>query len=387
MVSNYLNRLNLDFGTRIMRIFIDESGHTGDLIKHGNMSFGGQPHFVLCAIGPASDDLMVEILAGVARSHQLKMAEIKSDKLKNRPWVSRDVAFALREANIPIYVEAVDKRFYLITQIVNCQVMSGVTFGSEEDMFIQNVFGDFLYEFLPDYCLLAFIEACKTDSVGSTQASIEHLHSWAATFESDAFQENEIARGLESSLAESADDFRIAICENPLNYRRFLPIPDKGKKNSIYWVLPNYSSLTNLYARINHRHDRHVKGITLVHDEQSQYDEILRDAMCAVESLKDLGGGPFFPEVNYSFTESAVLEFARSADTPGLMVADIIGGHVRRLLLNRAQGNDIHADSWAAFDSIWNAPETETGSSINFVLPTAAVRDLQYSLLREKALI
>lgn len=368
-----------------MRVFIDESGQTGDLTKLGvDIGFSEQPHFVLCAIGPTSDDAMLEILERVARDHRLKMDEVKSKKLKSRPWVARDMAFALRDAKIPIFIEAVDKRFYLMTQIVNYHVMSATTLGSEGDQFIRNVFSDFLDEYLPDDIINAFVEACAINNVDATRASLEAINSWAAIFKGRSYHEKEVALALEGSLAESLDDFRIAIDKNPSNHQNFLPIPDKGKKTAIYWVLPHYSSLTNIYARINHRAGGKIGNLVLVHDQQTQYDDVLREAIRAVENLNNSGVGPFFPEADYSFKENAVLEFSNSQDVAGLMVADVIGGHLRRILFDHNQGCEIHDDAWTALDAIWNAPDAATGSSINFVLSTAAVRRLQLAAITRK---
>lgn len=368
-----------------MRLFLDESGQTGDLTTiGGDFGFGGQPHFVLCAIGPTSDEAMLGILGRVARDHRLKMAEIKSKKLKNRPWVARDIAFALRDARIPIFIEAVDKRFYLLTQIVNYHIMSASTLGSEGDQFIRNVFADFLYDYLPDGILSIFIEACVINSVDATRTSLEGIHSWATVFEGQSSREKEVARAIQDSLAESLDDFRIAICKNVSNYQNFLPIPDNGKKTAIYWVLPHYSSLTNIYARLNHHAGGKIGNIILVHDQQTQYDDVLREAMRAAEKLDNSELGPIFLEANYSFNERAVLEFANSKDAAGLVVADVIGGHVRRMLFDHEQSREIHEDAWTAFDTIWCAPDTATESSINFVLPTASIQRLQRAAIKRK---
>lgn len=363
------------------RVFVDESGNTGDLVNVGaGIAFNGQPHFVLCGVGPTGDETMAQIISDVARVHHLQMAEIKSEKLKKRPWVARDIALALREAGIAIFVEAVDKRFYLMTQIVNSQVMSPVTLGQEGDVCLRNEFGDFLHENLPNNILQSFIDACLSDSLEATRDSLTLLLAWARNYKAPSAQKNEVAGAMAHSLTESEDDFRIAVKDDAANYRRFLPIPDKGKKRSIYWIMPHYSSLTNLYARINHHLNGAVGGISIVHDSQTQYDDVLREAKQAVENLKE-SDTSVHGAARYNFTQSACLEFALSQNTAGLMVADVLAGHVRRLLRDHQERCVIHPDSWRAFESIWNAPITQMQSSINFVLATATVRSLQFATL------
>ncbi|MDF6480675.1 hypothetical protein NLO56_24940, partial [Escherichia coli] len=71
----------------------------------------------------------------------------------------------------------------------------------------------------------------------------------------------------------------------PTAYARFLPSPDTGKRGKPVSMLPNLSSLTNIYARINRHYKRDLSAIELVHDEQLQYDQILTNNKQAAEAL------------------------------------------------------------------------------------------------------
>lgn len=360
-------------------IYIDESGHTGDLLTAGSgFGFNGQPHFVLAGVGPMDPDQAARMLANVVAKHRLKMREVKSEDLGKRPAVARDLALALREQGIALFVEAVDKVFYLIVSIVNCHILppTAGTPLDEEDRYVRNGLADFLYQGLPDEALERFIEACRQDTPEAVRASLEYLLAWARDSDAEDKGERTLLDNIAGSVAESIDDLDLALADDPRGHRRFLPLPDAGKGNATYWVLPNYSSLTNLYARINRYRQGRLKGVALVHDAQTHYDAILREAKAAVERFVDTTQH-VHPGADYAFRESATLSFADSKQTPGLMIADVIAGHVRRVLRDHMTEQPIHDTALDAFLSIWNAQDVERGAGLNLVLPTAAVQRLQ----------
>ena len=368
-------------------IYIDESGHTGDLLKPGRgYGFAGQPHFVLAGVGPLSPERAEELLSPLVARHRLKMQEIKSDRLHKRPAFARDLIRALHATQVPLFIEAVDKTFFLMTSIVNCQVLPPVTgfVGGAEDQYVRNTFADFLYYRLPDPVLDVYVEACRADSAEAVRASLTRLLDWAREADAEDEEEAAILAALGHSLTETLDDFERACAAAADGYRRFLPLPDTGKRDKTYWLLPNYSSLTNLYARINRFQRGKLAHLTLVHDEQAQFDGILRTAKQAVESFVDRSGH-VHRGADYAFGETAELAFARSSATPGLMIADVIAGHVRRVLRERMAGREIDANADAAFMEIWDAGDEARGIGLNLVVPTEAVRQLQRDALLRHA--
>ncbi|WP_152625173.1 hypothetical protein [Xanthomonas albilineans] len=79
---------------------------------------------------------------------------------------------------------------------------------------------------------------------------------------------------------------------------------------------------------------------------------------------------------------------AVSAETPGLMIADVIAGHVRRVLREHMAEQPIHDMALDAFLEIWDADDIERGAGLNLVLPTTAVDRLQlraFSRRRQRA--
>lgn len=367
-------------------IYIDESGHTGDLLTSGKQfNFNGQPHFILAAVGPISPELAKDLLDQVVQKHRLQqMQEVKSEALAKRPGVAKDLANALREKGIPIFIEAVDKVYYLIISIVNHHIlptMAGTRL-DEADRFVRNYLADYLYQAMPDSVLDAFIEACRKDSPEAVRTSLEVLLAWAREPGADE-KETRALDLIAKCVVETIDDLERAMGKSSDGYRNFLPLPDAGKRDSIYWMLPNYASLTCLYARVNHCLRGEVGGVSLVHDDQSQYEEVLRSAKAAVEAFEDpteyvhMGA-------DFRFSEKAELSFAISAQTPGLMIADVLAGQVRRVLREHMDDKDIHEMALDAFLEIWDCEDEERGTGIRLVLPMATVQRLQHLVLERR---
>ena len=115
---------------------------------------------------------------------------------------------------------------------------------------------------------------------------------------------DEITEALRHAVGESRTDFEAAAQQGEAS-RFGLPIPDQSKTNKSFWMLPNLSSFTNIYARINLLHERAVEGITLVHDEQAQFDRVLESGNIATEKLLDLGAHLSLAHSDYGFEQQA----------------------------------------------------------------------------------
>lgn len=358
--------------------FIDESGHTGDLLTGINdMSFAGQPDFVLAGVGCTDREALASILDRMVSKHRIQATEVKSKTLQSKPWFALDLLRHVIDAGFPVFVEGVNKRFYIAVAIVNCMVMppTAGTFGAEGDQFVRNAFAAFLSAHLPDALLQGFLSACGSESVDAVRDCMVALRDWAAGHEPDDNSDRPVVSGLAESLTESIDDLDRATDGDPEKVRVFLPVPDTGKGGTTYWLLPNFSSLTNLYARINRYHGKAVAGLTLVHDEQAQYDDIFRAAKAGTEVVG--GVEPVAVASDYVFTEAATLVFGKSKETPGLMVADVIAGQVRRFLLDFQAGKDIQDDTWTFMAALWTEDWARPGPGINLVVADPVFEGVQ----------
>ena len=139
-------------------------------------------------------------------------------------------------------------------------------------------------------------------------------------------------------------------------------------------MLPNLSSFTNIYARINHFSDQEVDGITMVHDEQLQFDEIIELNKKIMESrFSDTSLSYRFS--NYAIKQTASLVFHPSHGRIGVQVADVLAGFVMRYVQDRLSRNtELNLQQEQAFYDLSQFTNPELGLGINFVL---ADRDME----------
>jgi hypothetical protein len=179
---------------------------------------------------------------------------------------------------------------------------------------------------------------------------------------------DERAEGLRLFTADSLTDFEDQASSDSDAWRVGLPISDLSKKGRPFWILPNLSSLTNIYARINLFHQRSVGGVRLIHDEQMQYDNILHKGMQTSETLGEFGIAPSLSTADYAFTQHASLEFRCSAECVGIQVADVVAGFVMRHVHNRLDSGGSTSDDSEAYRSLMELADPDRGVGINLVL-------------------
>ena len=109
----------------------------------------------------------------------------------------------------------------------------------------------------------AYIDACLAPSIAGTRHAFETFLSWLR----GAMTDDEVAAGMMKFAADSHADFEELTAGGTPNVRAFLPVPDQGKKAKSFWILPNLSSFTNIYARINLMHGGEIRGLRIFHDE------------------------------------------------------------------------------------------------------------------------
>ncbi|WP_049447439.1 DUF3800 domain-containing protein [Stenotrophomonas maltophilia] len=372
--TSQIEQQNPNAGEETQFIYIDESGHTGDLSRMGDdFTFRGQPHFVLAAVGPISPSLAEELLIEIREKHGLhQLKEFKSKKLGNRPAIARDLIIALRNRRIPIFVEAIDKRFYLIRYVMSCIVVPPPknSLLDEHDWAMRNMLMDYLYKHLPPSVIQAFVSACNQDSQGGVRSALDELLRWARESVPDDFV-NAVIAHTEYVIEELEE----GSAEDPLAYREFLPVPERGKQRAVFWMLPHYSAFKNLYARINEHSEEELAKIRLVHDAQTQYDELLRRAKSAIER-GDMSRSNYHQTSGRAFKERAELEYLRSDETAGLMIADVVGGHIRRELLRHVQDNRVQDEAFEGFLHVWESND-QVGTGLKLDIPSPDINKLK----------
>lgn len=77
-----------------------------------------------------------------------------------------------------------------------------------------------------------------------------------------------------------------------------------------------------------------MKGVTLAHDQQLQFGEILRAGKAAAEELAANGINVRYGPADYVFREQADLLFMESGRSAAIQAADVLAGYAMRLLLS-----------------------------------------------------
>lgn len=307
-------------GRSIRSYFIDESGHGGDLASAKSLAFANQPVFALACIGAKDPPSLAAELERLRKVHKCGPGELKSGMARLSPFVS-DLLNFLSDHRSPIFVELVDKRFFIAIHIVNHLLCGGMDLDNV-DTVSRNAIAEFLTDGPSDEVLLSYIAACRSGSIQSVRATIVLLWSWLDRSDEETAR---IAQLLTMRARDRASD-------GGANAEAFLPLFDLTAAGKKVWFLPNLQSLTNIYARINMSRSGSLDGISIIHDEQLQYAKVLEDSKALMEGLAAEGTLPVVPFADYHITGSAKLSFATFREEPCLQAADLIAGCAMRFV-------------------------------------------------------
>ncbi len=344
-----------------MYFYIDESGNTGGASKTSlKSSFGGQRIFTLAAIGAHDEDFLLKRISHLLARHNIKSAELKASTLyKKKPQFIYDVLSVIKSVNAPVFIEAVDKRFMLTANIVNSLVFPDRCFESEtrESNFIRNTFAEYLFFTVPDALYNEFLNLCDQPSKEGVNQMIDNLTAELGE------NLNEVSAALIQSLSMTKGDV-----EESNDISKFIPIPDTGKHGKLVWMLPNLSSFTNLYARINLYMKGDLSNVQIFHDEQLQFDSIIKAAKIDVEGFPSEKFGFISDSSDYNFSNSANLFFKDSHGLFGIQIADLIAGFVMRFISQRLQNESIDKVVYDAHRMLMTMNREEIGVGMNMVM-------------------
>jgi hypothetical protein len=346
--------------------FMDESGNSGDLVRAGQgFDFDNQPIFALACVGEDDSAALGAEIDKLKVRHRVGLAELKAEKLSGRPAFLADVLALLRARDAPIFVEAVEKRFMIAIHLVNHQLMTGGHHvGDPMGELLARSLVELIGQAAPTEVLQAFVAACDQPSHASVTHSLRVLSTWGASLPPTLELGTIITGFADLALDEIEPDEE---APEKFGFRRYLPSPDDGPKGKPMWMLAGLSSFTNIYARINLAHRRHLAGVTLVHDDQPYVEQALRDAKATQEVMAASGNAPRVPFADYNIVDSAELLFRRSDQHIGLQVADLIAGIVTRHLKTVLTAPKAPRPLQGVFDQILERTYPQKGYGINFV--------------------
>ncbi|MGK8194741.1 DUF3800 domain-containing protein [Burkholderia cepacia] len=358
-----------------INFYIDESGNTGDLSRtKSNLSFGGQPVFSLAAIGISDETKLTEELNSLRKKYNIQANELKLSKvIKKKPKFALEAIELVVKNVFPFFIEIVDKKYLLAVSITNGFIWPPY-FNIEESqqtVWLKNIFADYVYHKIPDEIFFRFVQCMDSPSNEKTNEFFDLLKDCVSTHDHD------VAQGITSQVEESKDDFRLMLeQEGEKTYKRFLPVPDAGKRDQDVWLLPNFSSFTSIYARINLCLSGNLTGCKIFHDEQAHFDEIIAFAKMQMEGIDMEKFGYKPPFSDYNITQPASLFFKASPESTGIQLADIVAGLAMRWYWDHLENEEASDILDQAMDLLQSHSDRKIGIGINMVAPHNMARQL-----------
>lgn len=300
--------------------------------------------------------------------HRLQGMELKSTQIKAKPRFVSDLAEFILAKDWPVFIELVDKHYFIIVNIVERLVYPYVTDSdfSANAMRVKNEMADTLAVFGPDELAQLYALACQSQKRPDAQRVYERIVKWARLEKSKDTVPHWIGRFTKDSLR----DFKKLSPQAAV--KQTLPIPDRTKKDGLVWILPNISSFTSIYARLNHHLAGSVDGVTFIHDEQVHFDEIIGTNKVVAEELGDKRARIQLRNADYDFRQIATLTFRNSKASLGIQVADVFAGFVSRYVFQKVwEPESITPDHDEAFELVHDFTKPGTATGTNYVVPSS----------------
>ncbi|KTE04103.1 hypothetical protein ATE68_00065 [Sphingopyxis sp. H038] len=342
--------------------FIDESGHSGDLAATRALDFADQPVFALACIGVADARALgaeMERLRGV---HGCGPGELKS-AMARLPRFVTDLAAYLKARDCPVFIELVDKRFFIAAHVVTYLLCGGLGLGQVPEP-VRNAVAEFLTDEPADALLLGYLAACREPSLPAIRVLLDELWAWFDASDGD------IARVGQFLTMEARD----RACRADADTRAFLPLPDRTESDRMVWMLPNLTSLAHMYGRINLSRAGGLEGVSLVHDEQLQYGRVLADTKAAMDDLARQGPVMHLPFADYDVSGAAALCFTASTNDLCLQASDLLAGCAMRFARDAAdKRRRLDPSLREAFFALLRLTDASRGHGVNLVFTYAAL--------------
>ena len=333
------------------RVFIDESGNTGDAVVYTPTgAFQGQPSFALACVGDAADGArLTSIMDRLRAKYSASSKELKGRAAKKWPRLTIDLLGMLYEDGVPIFIELMDKWHYVATNITTFVLGKAPWFeiGSPASREVAHALADLIVEDLGPTVLGAYNDFAQTPDV-NTLASFEATLRRQLTATHPRMQDGQRRELLEIAQALTDDAFAAYqhnASRDPRAHERLLPEPDLTRGGNPIAMMAHVPAFTSLYGRVN-QYAREARTVEIIHDEQQHVDHVLRayaetlGSNVHAKGLAQLAGGAatcwHFEPGKFS------LNFKKSDVTPGIQVADILA----RFCTQRM--NDVIADKSVA---------------------------------------
>jgi hypothetical protein len=359
-----------------MKLFIDESGNTGETLKKGHQfNFKDQPYYCLAGalVSDSQKDEIERFISEKKIEYRLQGDELKSGSIyRNKSDFLINTIDFLISSDIPLFVELMDKKYYLNVMLMELFIFPFYSVQLSDDIIVmKRMFSSYLDDNLNDEILSHFIEACKSFNHETLEAFFVILIEF---FKVSDFPE------ICDHIAMTQDDyFELKEIDAEAALKRHLPQPDKNPNLRDIHLLPNYNAFTNLSSRaLKVCLDNNWKLEKIVHDEQKQFDVIFQEAFNAMKDLpeEDIYKATIIETFNnYNFEEDTELVFKDSKDSIVIQITDLVAGLVIRFWSDFKNSNFENIEKYLPSIARLNF-EQKLNFGINFMVPNKDIENL-----------
>lgn len=359
-------------------IYVDESGHSGDMVDSGTgYDFKRQPYFALAGVGLQDEEEWDAHLQALRDRHRVPSGEPGARSLASRPEFSAAVIHALLDRRAPLFVELVDKRYFICSCITSFQLLPSCL-GYPESMrldFLRNAVADFLHVHADAHVLDSFVASCLTPEAGTLHASLASLRDLAThTAEEEEEAAAQVAKGF-GRIVEAANTEYHALSEAQHQpWLEFLPPPELNTSSTQAWTLPNLTSFMRIYARILLYYRHCLADVRLVHDQNFEVQRILGQGKAAAEGPDRAMELLCTPPSDHRFEEVAALDFRQSHEAAGVQMAEVVAGATMRFFRDLHAGRCVCPALREAMMRLISEGDDRTGYGLKQVVPTRQVR-------------
>ncbi len=353
-------------------VYIDESGNTGDAALTTSL-LGTQPSFALVAVAEvAGSQSLDSILDHVRRGVGLGGTELKGRAMDRYPHLLRELVQALHNSRTPVFVELMDKSFFVAANIVNHVLgISRLPLGNPDVVFVQNAMADVITEHLGTPVIAPYCEFARAPSK-------ETFRGFVSAFRQALLEVSGVMPELEQVLLTMSqildEEIHEAQGSAPEGYERFLPPPDYIGRGKRVAMLPHVPAFTHLYGRIN-RFVPDGQEAKVIHDEQLQVGPALAEYAARLQEndlAELLSAIPQSGIADWNFgTSKLSFTFSDSKAAAGIQIADLLARFVTRRFNSLMAGRELPNDP--VLSLLFSMNDEEVGVGTNLVTSTRSV--------------
>jgi hypothetical protein len=364
-----------------LTVYLDESGNTGEVMVDATSihSFHGQPYFVLGGFGvldSQSDELEKEVLR-LKQKYRIRSEELKSKTLyESKPQFILELFEYLHASKHPLFIELMDKRYYLAVQLVQTLALTPPLHralekeGKQIPLHLGRQFADYLHDTLPDEIFLKLCSACSLSTKESFKELLLHFLAEMRQRTDPIADELYTLVGSNLMIYDTLS-YQPNLPKEP--HKFFLPLPDTLPSGNSISLLPHTHAFLNVIGRTElFKSKENIDELAFVHDEIRGYQDIFAENF---EKMKGLPAPDFIAEylhhkVKLSIPQDVTLTFTPSPESTFVQVADIIAGFTMRSW-SAISKNETLPDEYVDIHkklSTWSTHLSVVG--LNFVVST-----------------